>query len=208
MINKEASKQFQQAATICLQLNEKQLESLFLILQQGFFVNACVGCSIKDFFLKQLGLRPDYIEQRIQGIFLDSKPADDIDSAILRDGSRLTLSGTMPGLVGISLRRGPFAVFRHTITYRETGNYDYSGDGCVKIKLLNLLMKEMGPRFLRQGIYMDPEVLAEYLTGLPPGFWQDCKKITLNGEQVTPEVIQMGQWVPENRVVKFTVEPL
>jgi hypothetical protein len=197
MDSPEGLEKLQGTATLSLELVAEQVVSLFLLLQNGFFVKACVGCTIKDFFVKQLGLSPDYIETRIQGIFLDSKPADDIETAILRDGARLTLSGTMPGLVGIALRRGPLAVFRHSITHRETGNYTYSGDGYIQLKLLNLLMKDMGPELLRKGIY----------TNLPTDFWQGCKTISLDGRQIAPEIIQRGEWISENRLVKFSVVP-
>jgi hypothetical protein len=207
MDSPEGLEKLQGTATLSLELVAEQVVSLFLLLQNGFFVKACVGCTIKDFFVKQLGLSPDYIETRIQGIFLDSKPADDIETAILRDGARLTLSGTMPGLVGIALRRGPLAVFRHSITHRETGNYTYSGDGYIQLKLLNLLMKDMGPELLRKGIYTNSSELTAYLGNLPTDFWQGCKTISLDGRQIAPEIIQRGEWIPENRMVKFSVVP-
>jgi len=201
----EIKEQLHKAATLSLELGKDQTASLFLLLQNGFFVNACVGCSIKDFFLEQLGLSPDYIEARIQGIFLDGKPADDIDTAIIRDGARLTLSGTMPGLAGMALRRGPLAVFRHSITHRETGDYSYTGEGYVQLKLLNLLMKEMGPDLLRKGIYIRASELAHFLGKLPATFWQGCKSISLDGREVAPEMIKNGRWLPDSSAVKFSV---
>ncbi len=207
MDSPEGLEKLQGAATLSLELVAEQVVSLFLLLQNGFFVKACVGCTIKDFFVKQLGLSPDYVQTRIQGIFLNGKPADDIDTAVIRDGARLTLSGTMPGLVGIALRRGPLAVFRHSITHRETGNYTYSGDGYIQLKLLNLLMKDMGPELLRKGIYTNSSELTAYLGNLPTDFWQGCKTISLDGRQIAPEIIQRGEWIPENRMVKFSVVP-
>jgi len=201
----EIKEQLQKAETLSLELAEDQTAKLFLLLQNGFFVNAGVGCSIKDFFLEELGLSPDYIEARIQGVFLDGKPADDIGTAIIRDGARLTLSGTMPGLVGIALRRGPLAVFRHSITHRETGDYSYSGEGLVQLKLLNLLMKDMGPGLLNKGIYIPALDLADYLANLPKSFWQGCQSISLDGREFAPEKLQNGRWVPESTMVKFSV---
>ncbi|MFC1845478.1 hypothetical protein ACFLZ5_11935 [Thermodesulfobacteriota bacterium] len=198
--------QLQGATTLSLKLAERKMESLFLLLQNGFFIEAFVGCTIKDFFLKQLGLSPDYAEVRIQGIFLDGKPADDIDTAIIRDGARLTVSGTMPGLVGIALRRGPLAVFRHSITHRETGDYDYKGKGIIKLKLLNLLMKEMGPGLLKKGIYMNSSELADYLGKLPADFWQECT-ITMDGKEVSVGLFQEERWLPESKLVKFSIVP-
>lgn len=196
----------QNAATLSLELAGGKLPGLFFLLQNGFVVNARVGCTIKDFFLEQLGLHPDYIEKRIPGIFLDGKPADHIDTAIIRDGSHLTLSGTMPGLAGMALRRGPLAVFRHSITHREAGNYSYTGKGYVQLKLLNLLMGEMGPDLFRKGLYLDAPDLAHFLSTLPAEFWQGCKTILLNGRNVPAALFRKGGWQPESRLVKFTVQ--
>ena len=203
----ESLEQLQGATTLSLELAEERIDSLFLLLQSGFFIEACVGCSIKVFFTERLGLSPDYIKNRIQGIFLNGKPADHIETAIIRDGARLTLSGTMPGLAGMALKSGPLAVFRHGITHRETGDYSYSGDGFVQLKLLNLLMKDMGPGLLIQGIYIQSSVLAGYLGNLPTGFWQECKSISLDGEKVDAGMFKTGRWVPESELVKFSVVP-
>ena len=199
--------QLRGATALSIELAEDQVASLFLLLQNGFFIEAGVGCTISDFFLKQLGLSPDYVQARIQGVFLDGKPADEFDTAVIRDGARLTLSGTMPGLVGIALRRGPLAVFRHSITHRETGAYCHTGDGIIQLKLLNLLMKDLGPPLLRKGIYTSSSELAGYLGRLPTGFWQGCKTISLAGEKVSAKLFEDGLWVPKNKLVKFTVVP-
>jgi hypothetical protein len=204
----ETKDQLQKAATLSLELAEEQQASLFLILQNRFFIEACVGCTMQDFFLIQLGLSPEYIQARIQGIFLDGKPADDIETAIIRDGARLTLSGTMPGLVGIALRRGPLAVFRHSITHRETGECSYSGEGFVQLKLLNLLMKDMGPGLLKKGIYFQAADLVRYLANLPTGFWQECKTVSLDGNHISPEIFHKENWHPGSEMVKFSVVPL
>ena len=205
MDKNEIKEQMQNAATLSLELAGGKLPGLFFLLQNGFVVNARVGCTIKDFFLEQLGLHPDYIEKRIPGIFLDGKPADHIDTAIIRDGSHLTLSGTMPGLAGMALRRGPLAVFRHSITHRETGDYSYAGEGYVHLKLLNLLIKDMGPDLLRKGLYLNTSELADYLGRLPAPFWQDCKTILLNGHEEKAQMFREGRWQTDSRMVKFSV---
>ena len=199
--------QLQDATALSFELAEDQVASLFLLLQNGFFIKACVGCTISDFFLKQLGLSADYVQARIQGVFLDGKPADDFDTAIIRDGARLTLSGTMPGLVGIALRRGPLAVFRQSITHRETGAYCFTGEGIIQLKLLNLLMKDLGPPLLWKGIYTSSSELAVFLGSMPAGFWQECKNISLDGEKVSAKLFEDGLWIAENELVKFTVMP-
>lgn len=196
---------FNHASSLSLEIAEANLKALFLLLQTGFYINACVGCTIQDFFQEQLGLSDDYIRIRVQGIFLDGKPVDHIDRAVIRNGARLTLSGTMPGLAGMSLRSGPLAVFRHSITHRETGDYQYSGDGFVQLKLLNLLMRDMGPQLMKKGIYLEYEVLAGFLANLPEKFWQECKSAALDGSPVNTGLLQRGEWSPAKEMVKLTV---
>lgn len=198
------SEQLQNVADLFFKLDENSLKDLFLLLQNGFFFKAEVGCTIEDFFLNQLHLSPDYIKTRIQGIFLNGKPTDHIDTAIIRDGARLTLSGTMPGLAGMSLRKGPLAVFRHGITHRETGDYSFSGSGFIQLKILNLLMNDLGPRLLQKGLYFPASDLARYLKGLPEEFWQGCKAVSLDNREVSPGLFKEGNEVFADGMVKFS----
>jgi len=93
-------------ADLNLIMDENHLNTLSIILQQGFLLKAQVGCSMKRFLIEGIGLSPEYIAERIQTIFLDGSPVDDLDSAIIKDGSHLALSAAMPGLVGAAMRRG------------------------------------------------------------------------------------------------------
>ncbi len=79
---------------------QSRMALLFPALQRGVLVKARLGESIRSLLCKQFGLDPDYVKNRIQTAFLDGKPVDDFDSAIVREGSVLTLSGAMPGLAG------------------------------------------------------------------------------------------------------------
>jgi len=108
---------------------------------------------------------------------------------------------------GLHYPVGPLAVFRHSITHRETGDYSYTGQGIIRLKLLNLLMKEMGPEFFRKGIYINSSELAGFLGNLPTGFWQGCRIISLDGQRVAANLFEEGLWVPESEMVKFSVVP-
>jgi hypothetical protein len=52
----------------------------------------------------QFQVETDYLENRIKTIFLDGKPVDDEDKAVLKNGSTLALSAAMPGLVDSTFR--------------------------------------------------------------------------------------------------------
>jgi hypothetical protein len=173
-------------AVLCLILPEEQISPLFLFLQSGFHMKAQIGCSLSMFLTEQMRLSREYIEQTIQTIFLDGKPVDDLNSAMVHDGSRLSLSAAMPGLVGAAMRRGGFyASLRDSITYHEATNTDILGEGLVFIKLFNLLMQDLGARFLKQGIRVAPQDFIDFLLQRPDSFRLSCTGIFLNEKSVT-----------------------
>ena len=136
----------------------------FKLVEHGFRTNVQTGCSIKELICNQLGIAEDYLEERIQTIFLNAKAVDDLDSTMVTDGSTLALSGAMPGLVGITMRRGGFyAALRSQISHEKNLSASHRGDGQIVIKLFNLVLKELGPGFLQQGIRTNGKNLQDLL---------------------------------------------
>lgn len=179
------------------------------ILQNGFMVRAQVGCSIKGFLYQQQKLSQEYISKRISTIFLDGKPVDDIDSAVIQDGSTLALSGAMPGLVGAVMRRGSFyASFRSSITYKEGDNVSQQEEGLVRLKLFNMVMKELGLHFLEKGIFIRASDLRSFLVNQWDDFPRGCREVLLNGEPVEPDRIKDGKVVLPNDLVFLTVKTI
>ena len=149
-------------------------------------VETQVGCSIKTMLRKALGLNDDYVADRIKTIFLDAKPVDDISTASVKDGSVLALSGAMPGLAGATLRRGGrLASFRGPISYRSDGKRAVSQDGHVFVKLFNLLVKDLGPIFLKKGILIKKEQLEDFFRRQPDDFRLSLKSAYLNGQKIS-----------------------
>jgi len=191
---------------LCLVIDENQLHHLFLILQSGFFLKIQVGCSLKTFLMGEIGLSPEFIEERIQTIFLDGQVVDDLDSAIIKDGSSLALSSAMPGLVGAAMRRGGFyGALRSSITYKEKGGPDMVHEGTVQIKLYNLLMKELGALFLMKGIYLSSSDLAGFLSHQPESFWMACKGVSLDDEPLSVDDLLKGSGLSQHETTYLTV---
>ncbi|MBW1863527.1 MAG: hypothetical protein JRJ02_14325, partial [Deltaproteobacteria bacterium] len=153
-----------------LSLEDNLVPNFFYLLQQGFMVKAQVG------FCKQLGVSPEYLEDRIQTIFLDGKPVDHVNSAIIEHGSTLALSAAMPGLLGATLRKGSYyAAMRSQISYRKKTKLGPIQEGMVFLKLFNLLLGELGPDFLKRGIWLDGKILEDFFKGQSNDFWAGCK---------------------------------
>lgn len=147
-----------------------------LLLQEGFYQGGEAGISLRRFMTEALGFPADYVEGRISTVFLDDKPVDDIDAARIAEGSRLSLSAAMPGLVGAVMRRkSPYASFREGISHRpdeEAGAGGAGADGgappaapasgpragaacLVRVKLFNSVMAERGPALLARGVLVE-----------------------------------------------------
>jgi len=158
------------------------VSNFFLLLQQGVTIRSHTGCSVATFLREEIGAGSETIE-KIQSVILDGSPVDDLESAVIKDGSVLALSAAMPGLVGATLRRGgTYSSFRSAITYRDTGQECVKGEGLVLIKIFNLLMVELGPGLLQRGVFISSEDFIRFAAGQFQDFWQRCRRITLDGK--------------------------
>jgi hypothetical protein len=176
------------------------------IIQKGFAFNTLVGISIKTFLCDFIALDPRYIQERISTIFLDGKAVDNIEEAIILDGSTLALSSAMPGLAGATLRRdGLYASLRESITYKEKAGYNRIREGIITLKLFNLLIDDIGPVFLKKGIVVNSRELHAFFVKQPDSFWRDCSDITLGGRPVDHEDLLVRDLSIQHGEVKLTV---
>lgn len=137
------------------------------VLQRGALTPLTRECSIQDYLTEELGLDSAYVRDRIATVFLDGMVVDDLQKAVLRPGSTLTLSAAMPGLVGATLRRGGFyARMRSEISWadsRDASRSSAAPSGLVRVKLFNLILREVGPALLGRGIVVSrDEALASF----------------------------------------------
>ncbi len=194
-----------QKAVLCLTVEEDLIPTFYKLLSQGFTVKARVGCTLRELLCRQLGLSADYIEQRVQTIFLDGKAVDNIDTAVVRQGSTLALSAAMPGLAGATLRRGgAYASMRSQISYEGTPVPDHVKDGELVLKLFNLVARELGPRFLEQGVWINGKNLQGFFQQAPDSFWAGCRAAELNGQLFDIDRLAKMEWAQQQVFVTLT----
>jgi hypothetical protein len=150
-----------------------RIRCFFPLLQKGFSLDVTLGRTIRALLRDELGLPDEYIETRIQTVFLDGKPVDDIDAALVQEGATLALAPAMPGLMGAMLRRGGhLAVMRSGITHRDDAVTEGMGEGRVIVKLFGMALQELGPQLLARGIGVDAGDLAKVIREMP----EDCRE--------------------------------
>jgi len=155
---------------VVLTMMPDQLAMFFPLLQRGVTVPATVGCTLKSLLCDQFAIPADYVTERVTTIFLDNRPVDDLDRTIIEDGSRVTLSAAMPGLVGATMRRGGFyAALRQGISHVTDSGAVAGESGTVRLKLFNLLLAELGPLVLARGLILERGELADLNLPGPSG---------------------------------------
>lgn len=175
----------QAESSLSLTLAPDKVSVFFPFLQRGFMLKTQVGCSVKTLLCEHLGINPEYLEDRIQTIFMDGKPVDEIESVMVREEAVLALSTAMPGLVGSTFRRGVhLAAFRSTLTHQKEDGTDIpEREGIIVIKLFNLLIRELGPAFLERGIWIKRDDLKDFLDCQLDDFWAGCKAVRKDGNE-------------------------
>jgi hypothetical protein len=199
--------QFNSTINLYLYLQGNLIPNFFPLLQQGFMVKAQVDCTIKTLLCQQLGLNPEYLETRIQTIFLDGRPVDDVNSATVMEGSTLALSAAMPGLVGATLRKGSYyASMRSQISYRGMATSKSPHKGVILLKLFNLILKELGPIFLKQGVWVNGKDISDFFTRQSDDFWTGCKAANVDDKKFDLDKLLDITWA--NKHVFLQLMPL
>jgi len=171
--------------TLSLIAEPKLFEKFFQLLQKGVKVRARVGSTVLSFLCDDLGLSPEYVDKRIQTLFLNGKTIDNPDTAVLKEDSTLALSAAMPGVLGATLRKGSYyARMRNEISHQEQSQGITVHEGFILLKLFNLLSAEIGPAVLGRGLWMKGEELNHFLRELHDELVAKCSEAKLDGQEV------------------------
>lgn len=193
--------------TICLTVAKDQVPAFLPLLAQGFTVKTKLGCSVQELLCTQIGLSADYVEHRLQTIFLNGKAVDNVKTAVVRANATLALSAAMPGLAGVTLRRGGvYAVMRHQITHNKNTKAEIIADGEIVLKLFNLVARDIGPMFLMQGIWISGNNLRNFFRRAPDHFWAGCQAAEIDGNRW--EADKLVHIVLKQQQVFFKLEPV
>lgn len=140
------------------------------LLQRGVGIPYATRMRVREFLQETLGIDADYVEEKLQTVFLDGRPVDDFDRIVIRPGAVLALSGAMPGLAGATMRRGGYyATMREGITHSETDTKDGGGEkSFIVVKLFNRPLADLAETLAARPLLAPADALADSIAGLDP----------------------------------------
>ncbi len=195
-----------QCGAVSMVLDAPLISRCFGILQRGFFVKASVGISVGEMLSDQLELPAEWVSEKISTVFLDGKPVDDLDEAVVREGCTLALSSSVPGLAGAAMRRkGFYAPFRNSITHEKESAVSLKKEGLFRVKLFSLVMAELGPIFFKKGFYLSSGEFASFLTDQSESFFAGLQKVVLDGQSAPPDTLKNAGFLGNKQWVNLTI---
>ncbi len=160
----------------------------YSLFEKGVVLSARTGCTLRDFLCGQLGLSDQYLDQRVQTLFLDARPVDDVDKAVVRDGSVLALSAAMPGILGATMRKGGrYAAFRRDISQHGDACGICETPGRVAVKLFNMVAREVGGGLLEAGIEVEGGDLRRIADRYPDKLSTSIRNARMDDRTINPD---------------------
>jgi hypothetical protein len=168
---------------LALTLSGSSLSRFLPLLGEGFLLKGPGGETVENFLLKAAAVSPAYLKTRVQTVFLNGRPLDDFSAARVADGDTLALSAAMPGLAGAVLRRGGYyAAMRRQISHEGRSGDTTAREILVTLKLFNLVARELGPEFLKQGVLVSEDQLKDFLERQGRWAWDGCLAAEADGQ--------------------------
>ncbi|ACL04118.1 hypothetical protein Dalk_2425 [Desulfatibacillum aliphaticivorans] len=187
-----------------LTLERKVLSGFFPMLQKGCLVQCPKPVSVEEFLLALPGASDINLLEKIQTVFVDGHPVDDIKAAILTPDVEMALSAAMPGALGAVMRRGGYyASMRRHITFQAHESKDGQGAFFITVKLFNLLLSQAGPSLLQNGVVLDSRELGELARPVEAGFVGG----DLDGKKfLKEEAAQILESIQGGAIASFTIQ--
>ena len=147
------------------------IERFTTLLQAGVIVEMDHPTSIGEFLLTLPGFSQQYIAERVETIFLDGLPVDDLSRIITGSHPVLAISAAMPGLAGAIFRKNSFhATLRTTDGESRENDLQEEGTVSVLLKLFNIVARERGGALLSNGCLISVDTLLKFIRYRPQLF--------------------------------------
>ena len=208
MNDSKEQKKIEPQRQIRLEVDADHVSVFFGLLRSGFSADITVGCSLEHMLCNQMNIDPDYLHKRVQIVFLNYSPVDDLATTAVPDGAVICLSAAMPGLNGAMMRRGgPLSEMRRSISHATNYACDQPFPGRITLKLFNLIARELGPQFLARGILVSSKALNEVFNMQIHSFWQGVKSADLDRSRSQIDQFILQEFPKQEVLLKVIAKP-
>lgn len=157
------------------------------LLQSGIYLYTAQGTKISTLLTALPGFSREYMEQRLETVFLDGLPVDDLEQALFGAEAVLALSAVMPGLAGAIFRKGGIhAPLRTASAAVSSQRHTSKAPVTVRLKLFNTIAVERGIMILATGCQLRSSSLSNFLAPRPP-LLATIQQMTVNGHTIAPQ---------------------
>lgn len=134
------------------------------LLQSGMYLDVDQGCSIGELLLGLPGFTEAYIAAKVQTIFFNGVPVDDLGQQLKGEIGVLAVSAAMPGLAGAIFRKGGLHAFLRTTAEAIPGSDSIEKPINIRLKLFNIIAKDRGVDILHRGCVVLAAGLRKFLS--------------------------------------------
>ncbi len=134
------------------------------LLQTGILEARNAPTTVGELLASLPGFTMQYIRERIETIFLNGLPVDDLETIITGPSPVLAISAVMPGLAGAIFRKNSFHAALRTSTSDSLADRLPSTEKIIiRLKLFNIIATEKGETILHNGCLMRNESVLKFI---------------------------------------------
>jgi hypothetical protein len=165
--------------TISFGLAPGTISRFSTLLQSGFYLEAPQGIQLGELLFTLPGFTEEYVKSRIETIFLDGLPVDELEQQLFGEELVIALSAAMPGLAGAIFRKGGVHASLRTETAAQAVQSATATAIRIRIKLFNVIAAQRGADVLCKGCEIMTADLLKYLA-YRPALLAGITTITMN----------------------------
>ncbi|HSQ85093.1 MAG TPA: hypothetical protein VLM43_10240, partial [Desulfobacterales bacterium] len=100
-------------------------------------------------------------------------------------------------------RGGAYAAMRSQISHKYNMADEPPQNGIVTLKFFNIVALELGPMFLKQGIWIDGKNLENFFLRVPDFFWEGCLIAEIDGIPLDVREMSLMEWKQKQVFLKL-----
>lgn len=191
------------SARISLRVQPESLHLFTTLLQSGIELKTSTATELGTFLCQLPGFTLEYITSKVETIFLDGFPVDDLTQPFTGENAVLALSAAMPGLAGAIFRRNSIHSTLRTQTKSPAHVETSQKNTTVTLKLFNSIAKERGETLLATGITLKASKVLSFLKRRPE-ICDNITEINVNNEVVN--LTTLLEQLPQFQTISFKVQ--